>query len=106
MQISSLAIKSGNGVILKGGREAVRSCTALVKAIHQGLASTKVSPDVVQLLTTREETLELLSLDQYIDLIIPRGSNSFVQFIQSNTQIPVLGHADGIVICMSIEAPI
>ncbi len=96
MQISSLAIKSGNGVILKGGREAVRSCTALVKAIHQGLASTQVSPDVVQLLTTREETLELLSLDQYIDLIIPRGSNAFVRFIQSNTQIPVLGHADGI----------
>lgn len=96
MQIASLAIKSGNGVILKGGREAIRSCTALVKAIHQGLASSQVSPDVVQLLTTREETLELLQLDEYVDLIIPRGSNSFVKFIQSNTQIPVLGHADGI----------
>lgn len=96
MQISSLAIKSGNGVILKGGREAIRSCTALVKAIHQGLASTQVSPEVVQLLTTREETLELLQLEEYVDLIIPRGSNSFVKFIQSNTQIPVLGHADGI----------
>lgn len=96
MQISSLAIKSGNGVILKGGREAIRSCTALVKAIHQGLASTHVSPDVVQLLTTREETLELLQLEEYIDLIIPRGSNAFVKFIQSHTQIPVLGHADGI----------
>ena len=95
-QISSLAIKSGNGVILKGGREALRSCTALVKAIHQGLASSQVSPEVVQLLTTREETLELLQLEEYVDLIIPRGSNSFVKFIQSNTQIPVLGHADGI----------
>jgi len=96
MQISSLAIKSGNGVILKGGREAIRSCTALVKAIRQGLASSQVSPEVVQLLTTREETLELLQLEEYVDLIIPRGSNSFVKFIQSNTQIPVLGHADGI----------
>ena len=96
MQISSLAIKSGNGVILKGGREAIRSCTALIKAIHQGLANTQVSPEVVQLLTTREETLELLQLEEYVDLIIPRGSNSFVKFIQSNTQIPVLGHADGI----------
>ena len=96
MQISSLAIKSGNGVILKGGKEAVRSCEALVKAIHQGLAQTEIDPSVVQLLTTREETLELLKLDQYVDLIIPRGSNSFVQFVQNNTRIPVLGHAEGI----------
>ena len=96
MQISSLAIKSGNGVILKGGQEAVRSCTELVKAIHQGLAETDVNPAVVQLLTTREETLALLKLDQYVDLIIPRGSNEFVRFVQDNTRIPVLGHAEGI----------
>ncbi|NJR49396.1 MAG: glutamate-5-semialdehyde dehydrogenase [Leptolyngbyaceae cyanobacterium CSU_1_3] len=96
MQISSLAIKSGNGVILKGGKEAIRSCEALVQAIHQGLAQTEIDPSVVQLLTTREETLELLKLDQWVDLIIPRGSNSFVQFVQDNTRIPVLGHADGI----------
>jgi len=96
MQISSLAIKSGNGVILKGGKEAIRSCEALVKAIHQGLAQTEIDPSVVQLLTTREETLELLKLDQFVDLIIPRGSNSFVRFVQDNTRIPVLGHAEGI----------
>ncbi|MBD1898402.1 glutamate-5-semialdehyde dehydrogenase [Trichocoleus sp. DQ-A3] len=96
MQISTLAIKSGNGVILKCGQEAVRSCEALVKAIRQGLAKTEVNPDVVQLLTTREETLELLKLDQFVDLIIPRGSNSFVRFVQENTRIPVLGHAEGI----------
>ncbi|BAY11933.1 glutamate-5-semialdehyde dehydrogenase [Calothrix sp. NIES-2098] len=96
IQIVSLAIKSGNGVILKGGKEAIRSCEAIVKAIKQGLSNTAVSPDVVQLLTTREETLELLNLDKYVDLIIPRGSNSFVRFVQENTRIPVLGHADGI----------
>ncbi|MCG6133826.1 MAG: glutamate-5-semialdehyde dehydrogenase [Nostoc sp. LLA-1] len=96
IQIVSLAIKSGNGVILKGGKEAIRSCEAIVKAIKQGLSHTEVSPDVVQLLTTREETRELLNLDKYVDLIIPRGSNSFVQFVQDNTRIPVLGHADGI----------
>jgi glutamate-5-semialdehyde dehydrogenase len=96
MQIASLAIKSGNGVILKGGQEAIQSCTALVKAIQQGLAETDVDPNVIQLVTTREETLELLKLDQFIDLIIPRGSNAFVRFIQDNTRIPVLGHADGI----------
>jgi glutamate-5-semialdehyde dehydrogenase len=96
IQIVSLAIKSGNGVILKCGKEAVRSCEAIVKAIKQGLSQTAVNPDAVQLLTTREETLELLKLDKYVDLIIPRGSNSFVRFVQENTRIAVLGHADGI----------
>ena len=96
IQIVSLAIKSGNGVILKGGKEAVRSCEILTKVIRQALAETVVNPEVVQLLTTREETIELLKMDEYIDLIIPRGSNSFVQFVQDNTRIPVLGHADGI----------
>ncbi len=96
MQISTLAIKSGNGVILKGGREAIRSCTALVEAIRQGIATAGQNPDAVQLLTTREETNALLALDKYVDLIIPRGSNSFVQYVQNNTRIPVLGHADGI----------
>ncbi len=96
IQISALGIKSGNGVILKGGKEAIHSCTAIVKAIRQGLAATKIAPDVVQLLTTREEIQELLKLDKYIDLIIPRGSNSFVQFVMNHTNIPVLGHADGI----------
>ena len=96
IQIVSLAIKSGNGVILKGGKEAVRSCEILTKVIQQALAETAVNPECVQLLTTREETIELLKMDEYIDLIIPRGSNSFVQFVQENTRIPVLGHADGI----------
>lgn len=96
IQISTLAIKSGNGVILKCGQEAINSCQAILTAIHQGLAQAGISPDVVQLLTTREETLELLSLDAYVDLIIPRGSNSFVRFVQNNTHIPVLGHAEGI----------
>jgi glutamate-5-semialdehyde dehydrogenase len=96
MQISSLAIKSGNGVILKGGQEARRSCQVLVQAIRQGLENAGCAADLVQLLTTREETMALLKLDQYVDLIIPRGSNSFVQFVQANTRIPVLGHADGI----------
>ncbi|MEO0540285.1 MAG: glutamate-5-semialdehyde dehydrogenase [Cyanobacteria bacterium P01_A01_bin.105] len=96
MQISSLAVKSGNGVILKGGKEAVRSCQALVKAIRQGLENAGVDPNAVQLLTTREETRAMLGLDGQIDLIIPRGSNAFVRFVQENTRIPVLGHADGV----------
>ena len=96
IQITSLAIKSGNGVILKGGKEAIRSCQVLVDVIKKGLAKTKVNAEAIQLLTTREEIKELLTLEKYVDLIIPRGSNEFVRYIQQNTQIPVLGHADGV----------
>ena len=96
IQITSLAIKSGNGVILKGGKEATRSCQVLTQVIQEALRQTAVSPQAINLLTTREEIRGLLALDQYIDLIIPRGSNEFVQYIQQNTHIPVLGHADGI----------
>ncbi|MFM7381843.1 MAG: glutamate-5-semialdehyde dehydrogenase [Microcystaceae cyanobacterium] len=96
IQITSLAIKSGNGVILKGGKEATHSCQILVEVIKEALAKTAVNPDAIQLLTTREEIRELLTLDRYVDLIIPRGSNKFVRYIQQNTTIPVLGHADGI----------
>jgi glutamate-5-semialdehyde dehydrogenase len=96
MQISSLAVKSGNGVILKGGKEAVQSCQTLVTAIREGLYTAGLNPDAVQLLTTREETRAMLALEGYLDLIIPRGSNAFVRFVQDHTRIPVLGHADGI----------
>jgi glutamate-5-semialdehyde dehydrogenase len=100
-QIAALGIKSGNGVILKGGSEAVNSCEAIAKVIHDALENLYketqgVSPNVVQLLTTRAETLAILKMDKLIDLIIPRGSNQFVRYIQENTHIPVLGHAEGI----------
>ncbi|MEB3228860.1 MAG: glutamate-5-semialdehyde dehydrogenase [Synechocystis sp.] len=96
IQITSLAIKSGNAVILKGGKEATRSCQILTQVIQTALGQTAVSPQAINLLTTREEIRGLLGLNQYVDLIIPRGSNEFVQYIQQNTHIPVLGHADGI----------
>jgi glutamate-5-semialdehyde dehydrogenase len=100
-QIAALGIKSGNGVILKGGSEAVYSCEAIASVMHNALAELfakqgGVSPNVVQLLTTRAETLAILQMDKLIDLIIPRGSNQFVRYIQDNTHIPVLGHADGV----------
>ena len=96
MQIASLAIRSGNGAILKGGREANRSCTAILSALRSGLAASAVAPQALELLTSREESLALLKLDGLVDLIIPRGSNELVRFIQDNTRIPVLGHADGV----------
>lgn len=96
MQIAALAIKSGNGAILKGGREAVRSCKAIVGAIQSGLCQSGIDPAAIQLLTSRSEIAELLKLDRDVDLIIPRGSNAFVRYVQDNTRIPVLGHADGV----------
>ncbi len=96
IQIASLAIRSGNGAILKGGSEA--SCTneVIMRTLKEGLASSEVIPQALTLLTTRKESLGLLRLDGLVDLIIPRGSNELVRFIQDNTRIPVLGHADGI----------
>ncbi|WP_186501389.1 glutamate-5-semialdehyde dehydrogenase [Synechococcus sp. A15-60] len=96
IQIASLAIRSGNGAILKGGREAESTNKAVMIALQDGLKATTVSPDALALLTTREDSLALLRLDGLVDLIIPRGSNELVRFIQDNTRIPVLGHADGV----------
>jgi glutamate-5-semialdehyde dehydrogenase len=96
MQIASLAIRSGNGALLKGGREATGSCRAIVAALQAGLAAAAVEPACLALLTSRQESLALLKLDGLVDLIIPRGSNELVRFIQSHTRIPVLGHADGV----------
>jgi glutamate-5-semialdehyde dehydrogenase len=96
VQIASLAIRSGNGALLKGGREANRSCAAILAALQEGLAGSAVEPGCLALLTSRAESLGLLKLDGLVDLIIPRGSNELVRFIQDHTRIPVLGHADGI----------
>ena len=96
MQISSLAIRSGNGVILKGGREANLTNTAIVKALQKGLHESGLDENAICLLTSRKDSMAMLNLEKYINLIIPRGSNELVKFIQENTRIPVLGHADGI----------
>ena len=96
IQIASLAIRSGNGAILKGGSEARRTNQAVMLALKEGLDPSTISPDALALLITREESLALLRLDGLVDLIIPRGSNELVRFIQDNTRIPVLGHADGV----------
>ena len=96
-QISSLCIKSSNAVILKGGSEGENTNKAIFNIIEETLNNIKEFPKhSVNLVFTREDIKELLSMDKYIDLIIPRGGNSLVQYIKSNTNIPVLGHADGI----------
>ncbi len=97
IQIASLAIKSGNAVILKGGKEAQRSNAALVEVVRGALAAAGALPlDAVQLVSTREDVAGLLKLDELIDLVIPRGSMRLVREVKAATRIPVLGHADGI----------
>lgn len=95
-QISALSLKSGNAVILKGGREVERTTEALVSTMRSALDSTSVPPDAICAVYGREAVSSLLAMDNLIDLVIPRGSNALVQHIQRNTRIPVLGHADGV----------
>lgn len=96
-QISSLAIKSGNAVILKGGKESNHTNETIAKLINEALDKVSGFPkNVINLVFSRDDIKELLNLDEYVDLIIPRGSNKLVKYIQSNTKIPVLGHASGI----------
>ena len=96
IQISSLCIKSGNAVILKGGSESMNTNKMLVKLIKDSLKKADIPEQAVQLIETREEVREILKLHEHIDLLIPRGSNKFVRYIQENTKIPVLGHSEGI----------
>tara|TARA_Y100001968_G_scaffold3728_1_gene3268 strand:+ start:20029 stop:21345 length:1317 start_codon:yes stop_codon:yes gene_type:complete len=96
IQIASLAIRSGNGALLKGGSEAILTNEAIMTALREGLSKTEIASESLCLLTSRQESMAMLQLEGLIDLIIPRGSNELVRFIQDNTRIPVLGHADGI----------
>ncbi|MEM2890143.1 MAG: glutamate-5-semialdehyde dehydrogenase, partial [Candidatus Hadarchaeum sp.] len=95
-QISALCLKSGNAVVLKGGSEARRSNEAFFNVIKAASESAGIPPGWIQLIEARSEVRELLRLDEYIDLLVPRGSKEFVKFIQTNTNIPVLGHAEGL----------
>lgn len=96
VQISSLCLKSGNSVLLKGGREAARTNRMLADVISEAGVSAGAPVGWLQLLETREDVAAMLTLDSLIDLIIPRGSNEFVRHIMAHSDIPVLGHADGI----------
>lgn len=96
-QISALAIKSSNAVILKGGKESKNTNKTILEVINSALANISEFPEnFLNQVYTREDVAKMLEADGYIDLIIPRGSNSLVKFIKSNTKIAVLGHADGI----------
>ena len=94
--IASLAIKSANAAILKGGKESTESFKAISTVISNALSTTQVPNDSIQLVITRDAVDPLLELSQYIDLVIPRGSNDLVRYCQRKAHMPVLGHADGL----------
>lgn len=94
--IASLAIKSANAAILKGGKESTESFKAISSVISKALENTDVPNDSIQLVTTRDAIDPLLELSQYIDLVIPRGSNELVRYCQRKAHMPVMGHADGL----------
>ncbi len=96
VQISSLCLKSGNAVLLKGGKEALRTNIVLTRIIREATEKAGVPAGWCDLLQSREDVSEMLKLHKLIDLIIPRGSNAFVEYIMRNSQIPVLGHAEGL----------
>jgi len=96
VQISTLCLKSGDAVLLKGGSEAAQTNRILAEIIAQASEAAGLPSGWIQLLETRQDVAEMLALDEHIDLIIPRGSNEFVRYIINNTNVPVLGHADGI----------
>ncbi len=96
VQISTLCLKSGNAVLLKGGSEAQYTNKILAELISRASESAGIPKGWLGLMETRADVAEILKLDGYIDLIIPRGSNEFVRHIMDNTNIPVLGHAEGI----------
>ncbi len=96
VQISTLCIKSGNCAILKGGKETVNTNKVLFECIHKAVIEAGLPEYSLHQATLHNEIDELLACDREVDLLIPRGSNQFVQYIMNNTRIPVMGHADGV----------
>jgi glutamate-5-semialdehyde dehydrogenase (EC 1.2.1.41) len=96
VQISTLCLKSGNSVLLKGGSEAANTNRILADIIGEASVEAGLPEGWIQLIETRSDVNEMFKLSDDIDLLIPRGSNAFVKYIMDNSNIPVLGHADGV----------
>jgi glutamate-5-semialdehyde dehydrogenase len=95
-QIAALAIKSGNAVILKAGKEVEGTAGVLVRVLREALVGQGLPADAVSLVVGRERVQELLGMHGLVDMVIPRGSKELVEYVQANTRIPVLGHAEGV----------
>ena len=96
VQIASLALRSGNAVLLKGGREAAESNRALADVVRGALGSSGLPADAVQLLDDRSEVDALLGLEKGVDLVVARGGKEFVEHVRARSRIPVLAHAEGV----------
>lgn len=96
VQISSLCIKSGNCAVLKGGKETARTNKVLFRLIYDAVTAAGLPKGCMLQAEQHQEIDELLSCHDCVDLLIPRGSNQFVQYIMNHTKIPVMGHADGV----------
>lgn len=96
INIASLAIKSGNAAILKGGKESKLTAAVMSRVLAQALGQTELPADLIQTVETRQDVADLLHQDRYIDLVVPRGSNELVRSIQREARMPVMGHADGL----------
>jgi len=95
-QIAALAVKSGNAVIMKPGKEVEGTASVLVELLRCALRQCGIAEDTINLVLGREAVQQLLAMNGLVDLVIPRGSRQLVEYIQANTRIPVLGHAEGI----------
>jgi glutamate-5-semialdehyde dehydrogenase len=95
-QIAALALKSGNAVIMKPGREVEHTAEALVKVLRKTLAAQGLPEDSVSLILGRARVKKLLGESSLVDMVIPRGSKELVEYVQANTRIPVLGHSEGV----------
>lgn len=96
IQIAGLALRSGNGIVLKGGKEAQNTNRTLVKTIQDATKDAPFGENWIMAIESHEDVDTLLKAEGYVDLLIPRGSNAFVRHVMDNTRIPVMGHADGI----------
>jgi glutamate-5-semialdehyde dehydrogenase len=97
VQIAALALKSGNAVVLKGGSEAGESNRVLYRTIVDAVGTVEGIPDGwAQLIEAHEAVDRVLEMDDSVDLLMPRGSSEFVSYVEENTQIPVLGHTEGV----------
>lgn len=96
VQLISLALKSGNVLIVKAGREASATVALIEQMVHEALAEHALSEFCVTVIYGREAIAEILKMDEWIDLVVPRGSKELIRYVQENTSIPMIGHADGV----------
>ena len=97
VEVAALCIKSGNGVLLRGGSEAISSNTVIAEILQKSAKGFGLDQAIQFVnITDRQAVQSMIAKHELIDLIVPRGSNEFIRYIMKNSEIPVVGHADGV----------